>query len=62
MGVAPNMAFQRSGGIGPILAVRRGKKAYPIYQRDPFPPPAKRQAVGRTPAICGQGLRIMNWT
>ena len=38
-GVAPNMAFQRSGGIGPILAVRRGKKAYPIYQRDPFPPP-----------------------
>ena len=46
-GVAPNMAFQRSGGIEAILASRSGKTVFPIYRRGTFQPPAKRQAVGR---------------
>ena len=50
-GVAPNMAFQRSGGIEAILASRSGKTVFPIYRRGTFQPPAERQAVGRTPVL-----------
>ena len=53
MGVAPNMAFQRSGGIGAILTSGRGKKAFPIDQRGTFPPPAERQAVRRLVSVVG---------
>jgi hypothetical protein len=45
----PNTALQRSGWIGAILALRRGKTVFPIYRGGTFQPPAERQAVGWQP-------------
>jgi hypothetical protein len=46
IGVAPNMAFQRSGWIGAILASRRGKKAFRSMNVVPSSPPLNARPLG----------------